>query len=367
MSLRVRVRNFQSIADDTIEIDGFTVITGTNNTGKSALMRAIKGGFTNPPPSFVRKGASHATVEYWFEDGTYLKWEKGPKINRYTLNGKVFNKVGAGVVPEEIQVLGMDSVMVGGKPIWPQFADQFTGPLFLLDRPGSAIADAVADVERIQKLNKALKASESDRRSTLADLKIRRRDLKEIEFKLQRFDGLEDLETKVAEIEKGHGQVERTSTGIKKLRQLRNDYQDAEAQVAALDGLEEAAAEVPDEEAIKGVQAVGDDHKALQGLRDRLGPVASKAKKWQEAAQVAESVNLGPDAVVATANKLRQGIRITKKLAREVREAAELIENLTCELSEKQGELDDLNEEIAEILGGYEACPICGSQLCHAH
>ena len=37
MPLKVRVRNFQSIEDATLVIDGLTVVTGTNNAGKSAF------------------------------------------------------------------------------------------------------------------------------------------------------------------------------------------------------------------------------------------------------------------------------------------------------------------------------------------
>ena len=39
MPVRVHVQNFQSIREAEVEIAGFTVITGTNNTGKTALQQ----------------------------------------------------------------------------------------------------------------------------------------------------------------------------------------------------------------------------------------------------------------------------------------------------------------------------------------
>ena len=52
MAVTARVQNFQSVEDATIVIDGLTVITGTNNSGKTAVMRAIRG--CSPTPRQAR-------------------------------------------------------------------------------------------------------------------------------------------------------------------------------------------------------------------------------------------------------------------------------------------------------------------------
>ncbi len=41
--VKVRVKNFQSIREAEVEVKGLTVITGPNNSGKTAFMRAVKG------------------------------------------------------------------------------------------------------------------------------------------------------------------------------------------------------------------------------------------------------------------------------------------------------------------------------------
>ena len=97
MATTVHVRDFQSIQDAIIIIDGFTVVTGPNNSGKSALQRAIRGVFTNPPAgSLVRHGAKYLSVTITFSDGQTVCWEKGSKVNRYIVNGKLIDNVGRG-------------------------------------------------------------------------------------------------------------------------------------------------------------------------------------------------------------------------------------------------------------------------------
>ena len=185
MAVQVRVQNFQSIADASVSIDGLTVVTGANNSGKTAFMRAIRGVFTNAPPGpLVRHGCAHLSVALTFDDGTSVLWEKGwekpgrkgKTINRYTVNGKQIATVGRGV-PPEVESLGVREISAASDRVWPQIAQQFDGTLFLVNRPGSAVAEALSDVERVGALSSALKASEKDRRSANAELKVRRKDV----------------------------------------------------------------------------------------------------------------------------------------------------------------------------------------------
>jgi DNA repair ATPase RecN len=120
MPIKVRVQNFQSLEDVSLTIDGFTVVTGTNNAGKSALFRAIQGVFMNTPgTSFVRHGSNHSSVELQFDENHTVVWEKGNKVNRYVINGKVFDNVGAGT-PLELTEFGVNPVTLQEQKYWPR-------------------------------------------------------------------------------------------------------------------------------------------------------------------------------------------------------------------------------------------------------
>ncbi len=201
MPLRVRVKNFQSIEDAEIVIDGFVVICGPNNSGKTALMRAIRGLFNNAAPgSYLRNGANFLSVEIEFDDGTTVLWEKGwekpgkkgAAVNRYTINGYQISSVGRGV-PPEVEALGVKHILAGNNPIWPQVADQFDGTLFLVNKTGAVVAEALSDVERVGKLTDALRLSEKDKRSANSELKVRRDDLKDLQNEVKRYAGLDKV------------------------------------------------------------------------------------------------------------------------------------------------------------------------------
>lgn len=417
--LHVRVRNFQSIKDASVVIDGFTALTGTNNAGKSALFRAIKGVFTNPAPSFVRHGAKHSTVEITDKtNDLYVKWEKGGGKNDYELRTaegtERFVKVGkTGAPPRVLEAFGVGSLQAGNAVLWPQFAEWKSGPLFLLDKPGSAIADGVANIDRITVLNKALKACESDRRQTVSTLKLRKTDQERIEEQLVTFEGLDEVVMALDELQAQREQAERVKAGREKLVSLRRQYKEAREQVDALDGFDEVAASVPGKERVResrdlgqelqeywklqrdlrdarervealkklgdvgnqipsqevltGLQRLQEGLQRLVQLRDRLVPLQEEIVKLREAAEIARESKLGDDTVLKKANQLRQILKWIYGMRTEIQSSRDLIEGYEEELKEKHEELRTLLDALGSVLEDYDECPLCGQAIEHEH
>jgi exonuclease SbcC len=238
MPVRVRVRNFQSIKDAEVTISGLTVITGPNNIGKSALMRAVRGVFTNPPAGpLVRNGTAHLTVDLWLPDGTHIKWEKGwakpdrkgGTLNQYWLNGMKLESVGRNA-PAEILALGVAPISAGNQQLWPQVARQKEGDYFLVNKSGAIVAEALSDVERVGRLNKALRLTDRDRRSTDSELRVRRKDLRSIQKDLELFEGLDDLQQGSESLKGTQRQLEARHRELQKLLALQGRLQEARAQ-----------------------------------------------------------------------------------------------------------------------------------------
>lgn len=109
---RIRAHNIQAIEDLTIELStGFTVIVGANESGKTALIRAILVCLTNSDSKFeVRKGAKKCEVELFFDNGTeegltvlWTRQQQGSSATvSYMVGGKPYTKVGR-VVPEKLK------------------------------------------------------------------------------------------------------------------------------------------------------------------------------------------------------------------------------------------------------------------------
>lgn len=124
---------------------GLTVLTGPNNSGKSAIVEALRCVATNPPPRHViRHGAKQARVEVVLEDGSSVAWVRKPNTAWYELQHpgasepEYFRKLGRGMVPDEVRAaLRLDLVdLESGMSVDVHLGDQ-KKPIFLLDMDGA--------------------------------------------------------------------------------------------------------------------------------------------------------------------------------------------------------------------------------------
>jgi exonuclease SbcC len=397
MAVTVRVQNFQSVEDATIVIDGLTVITGTNNSGKTAVMRAIRGVFTNAPAGpLVRHGCAHLSVTLTFDDGTSILWEKGwekpgrkgKTVNRYTINGKQIATVGRGV-PPEVEALGVREISAASDRVWPQVADQHTGNLFLVDRPGSAVAEALSDVERVGKLTAALKASEKDRRATTAELKVRRKDVEAHKQTVERYNGLDAVSAQIAaladvrssllgmerdltttkELRERHEttgdtladlagfdpdvipdstRVEKLSRGVSKVTGFRDQYASAKSAVDTLAGFD---VDLPDPDPVR---VLSEQVVSVRGYRDRH-VAASK--------RVADLSGL-PDVEMPTTERLdriRASIDTVNALWVRYEDTHGAITGAEADAKRVADALAEAESEVQRLLGDRGLCPTCNT------
>ena len=236
MPVNIRVRNFQSIEDATVEVSGLTVVTGQNNSGKTAVMRAVRGVFENSGgDAFVRHGTDALAVHIDFGDAD-VAWTKGPKVKpTYVVGGKTINPGRA--VPDEVSAIGIAPVQAGSGEVWPQIAPQFTGQVFLLDMPGSAIAEVVSDVARVSRLTEALRYADADKRSANADLKLRRKDRDDAKAEVARFDGLDAAGDVVSGAERALSDAVAAGEAVADVSAVRDRLHAASGRVRSLDGV----------------------------------------------------------------------------------------------------------------------------------
>jgi len=400
--IKVRIRNFQSIKDSTLEIDGLTAITGSNNSGKSAALRAIRSVFTNAPGhSFVRHGAEKCIVELFFEDGRSIYWEKGPSVRpMYKIDGG--NPIYSGKeVPEEIQSFGMAPFQAGGRQVWPQVAPQMTGTVFLLDQPGSVLAEAVSDVDRVGHLNRALKAAETDKRSRVSTLKVRETDAVACESELARFDGLDGVLESVATLEKQSAHAKKLEVALLVVHGLKDRLDGAGEEVTRLEPI--ASVSVPAESVARSIAyslgdrdsllALGSKYKraaldvdVLAGLGDvRLPGEPAGAKGWlqERGALLALRVSLVDacgrvvslsgvgsvgdfarfDQIVDSARKAIQARDVVRGLATRLQAGAREVVDVEDTLGRKERDLAMAQTNLDTLLKDHPACPLCGGSL----
>jgi DNA repair exonuclease SbcCD ATPase subunit len=397
LAVQVRIKNFQSIKDSSIVIDGLTAITGTNNSGKTAAMRAIRGVFTNPPAGpLVRHGKAFLSVSLSFDDGTTVTWEKGwekpekkgKTVNRYYVNGHPIENVGSGV-PPEVESLGVRDVKAASDKVWPQIAEQFDGALFLVNRPGSVVAEALSDVEKVGKLTEALKLSEKDNRSVKSELKVRMKDLTSKEEDLSRYDGLDDVGVLVSELETRNSTLESQKSQVSKVESLLGSLGSATSRVDGFSGFDPDV--VPDSSRIirvaKGVEKVSGllsrlessrsaldslsgfhelkipDHSDTSGLLKKLELVEGLSKRLSSAQEKSERYQ-GFEGSVPDSGPMQKDLDNFREAAgffKRLSAAKKDLEERSSQLEVAHSELESASLEVKRILEELGVCPVCNS------
>ncbi len=195
-NMKVRVRDFQSIKEAEIEVGGISVIVGPSDIGKSAFIRAVNFALSNKLGNwYVNHDASMCSVEFEEDGEVLVKWEKGKKVNRYTVSSEPepFNKVGRGVVPQQVfDALGIHEIDTGKLTLLPQVQSQHAYA-FILDMTEGEISASLSSLTDAALSLEAARLCASDLRENASLLKLRRSDLEEAEERLVKFEGVDEV------------------------------------------------------------------------------------------------------------------------------------------------------------------------------
>lgn len=179
---RITLKDFQSLANVDVELGQFTAIIGPSNTGKSALVRAIRAmAYNAPAPGLVREGKSKFIAKAKFSNAAILTLTKGKSVSEFDIDGRTWAKSGSTSVPAEVAQL------------W-QIADfaitsQHDAP-FLLAEPASAVAKTLGELTNAAMLMEAVREANKRRTEALTDEKTRLRECQEARDEIETHRGL---------------------------------------------------------------------------------------------------------------------------------------------------------------------------------
>lgn len=113
--------------------DGLTVLTGENNTGKSAVISALQILCRNISGDYmVRHGQRECRITVETEEGHVLEWKRKNGVVSYTVNGREVHRLRGSVPGDLHDLLRMPLVETEGDPFDVHFGEQ-KKPIFLLD------------------------------------------------------------------------------------------------------------------------------------------------------------------------------------------------------------------------------------------
>ncbi|OIQ49765.1 DNA replication and repair protein RecF [Pseudodesulfovibrio hydrargyri] len=219
---------------------GVTILTGSNNTGKSAVVEALRCLATNPVPSHViRHGAKEARVEVVLDDGTRVAWIRTKRWAKYELwapgaeEPEEYNKLQRKVPEDVARVLRLDQVELETRKgaVDVHLGNQ-RDPVFLFNQPDSVMAEffaASTESAHLLAMQNALKMRVRDAKReerALMDQTDR------VGLDLDRLAPLPDIARRMEEAE----DLERDATGLEQaIPALEGGLTEHRALVAALD------------------------------------------------------------------------------------------------------------------------------------
>lgn len=222
---KLTIENFQSHIKTTIEPappGQLTVITGPSDSGKTAILRALRWLLVNEPDgdSFIRVGATFArvTMEHGGTagsgdgtvngDGAVIRHRTTGGTNRYIVNGEKLEGFGRGNVPLEVsQITGVRPVKIGDLEFNLNIAEQLDGPFLGSSISGGARAKVLGKLAGTEEIDYAGKALGTDLHRRNQDEKRLKSEVAGLGEEIKEYDWLLGAKRKIEALERLAGKI----------------------------------------------------------------------------------------------------------------------------------------------------------------
>ena len=213
----LQIQNFQSHENTLLEFDpGVNVIVGSSDSGKTAILRALRWLLTNRPggDSFRSNWGGDTIVNLHTEEGI-IKRSKTAKDNMYVLNNQEFKAMGMDV-PEEVKLLlNMNEVNLQG---------QLDAP-FLLSNSSGEVAQYFNQIIQLDVIDIGRKNIEKWYRQLESQIHYKESEKERLENTLPQYEHLAKFEIDIESIEGLEERQKQIGVRIGKIKQWISSYE----------------------------------------------------------------------------------------------------------------------------------------------
>lgn len=338
------IQNFQSHKKSRLEFhSGVNVIIGPSDSGKTAVLRALRWVNYNEPSgdSFRSNWGGETVVSEDFENSDKVTRFRSNVENEYLLNDTVFTAFGREVPREIAKVINMNEV---------NLQSQFDSPFLLTSTPGEAAAH-FNRIAHIDKIDIALKTVDSWIRKINQDIQSDERNLVLTQEKLNTFPDLEKMEIDIEIVEQltsdrtikiqQRSKIQSILTSITKVQKDIEGF----SKVLALSALVENLLGIMQEK-----EEAGKNLRRLVYITDQIAAIKNKQARYQKLIELEVSAN--------------QMIALTEKAKSLISEKTG-IENLLSKIRLTNIRIESLVNTLKEKELKFkrempETCPLCG-------
>jgi len=348
MITKVEIENFQSHEKSVIEFhEGVNVITGSSDSGKSAVIRAIKWLLRNRPlgtayRSDFSKEPTRVTVDFNGKN-RWISRVRGESVNYYLVPGDVKLEALRAEIPGDVGSIAKihDCSLQG----------QHDG-YFLLQSTAGEVARELNDIVGLDVIDAVFKNIASLIRKCKSDKEVQQEIITECEEELKNYEGLDEKDKKLATLEK-------LLTKRKEDREERRAILSIQKRISEIDDSVKDYTEwlEIESEMVKLSKVLNEWYREEQ-LKDRIEDLLFELKEVEK--QAAEY-----DDFITTESKAKELDDIVSELRKEERRSKSLsvlleeAERLDGEISDSDFEVGALVEERTILLSGADVCPFC--------
>lgn len=161
--MQIQIKNYQSIKDATIQVEGITFLIGETDEGKSAVVRAVEGClFNQRGDEFIQEGEKVSRVGIYFDaDDKYenllVAWQKNKNGSSFVVNGEPISKTGQRGPEEALETQGIRELVITKEfKLRLHFWNQEEPPILIKKTP-SVIFEAISHIMEEYRLSGILR------------------------------------------------------------------------------------------------------------------------------------------------------------------------------------------------------------------
>jgi exonuclease SbcC len=344
MIKEIHIENFQSHKNTTLKLSkGVNVITGSSDSGKTAIIRALTKLVWNKPSgdSFCSSWGGKTAIEV-FTDDLYLGYFKKGNDSEYILGDTHFKAFGTSV-PEEIQAaLNLTEI---------NLQQQLDSP-FLLSETSGNVAQYFNKIAKLDKIDTTTQNVNKAIREINNDIKYQNEQLKKYKKELEEYPNLVAIEIKLDEIEDKEKERNKISGLLSSLNKLIILIDDVEERIEESSGILKFEKTVNKTIAkIKAKEELNENIIELAGILEDIEMCEYKTQKLNKKIKLEKIVN----------NVLNK-IANTQILIKDKRILYGLISNIATikeKLLKTQKKVATLEKQYGENFP--DVCPLCGT------
>lgn len=354
MISKLEIKNFQSHTDTEMDFcKGLNVIIGDTDSGKSAIIRAIRLLALNKPlgDKFVNwnipKGES-LFIKTIFDDGSWVIREKNKKENKYNASGYTdsFSAL-KGKVPKEIQEI----TKLSESNIQSQ-----SEYYFLLDKTGGQVASAFNQVANLGLMESVLKEIKSRITENNSKIGYEKENKNKLKNEIENLGWIEKAKLKFRKLEAKEILFEENKDKVFELEELLTSLDILDSEINDLSGIETV---------LQQSTVILSLHSSLiKGYKyaDTLSRIISEYTSTCSEIKAFKSFKkLSKKAKKILQNK--EKIDIRTKEYKDLSKTISLYRKNRKKIKTHDQEISEIKKEIFKFNNKVKMCPLCGSKL----